>query len=235
MNQKQWLASTDPQAMLDYLEEHTSDQKLRLFAVACCRRFWAHIAQDEASRQAVDVAERFADGAATVEECRRAASAIPSTWWTSGSDPVLRAVRETAGATVRRFAGAAATDACHKAFLLAGCVAGAEAEERGLSTAKTTAAERLAMTAERQRQVASIRCLFGNPFAPVAREANWLTSDVLALARGVSDEKAFARMPILADALQDAGCDNEDVLNHLRHGAEHVRGCWVLDLILGKL
>jgi hypothetical protein len=79
-----------------------------------------------------------------------------------------------------------------------------------------------------------LRCLFGNPFRPVAVEPPWLTSDVLALATGVYEEKAFDRMPILADALMDAGCDNEDILNHCRQLGEHVRGCWVVDLILGK-
>jgi hypothetical protein len=83
-------------------------------------------------------------------------------------------------------------------------------------------------------QAALLREVFGNPFRPVAPEPSWLTSDVLALARGIYEEKAFDRMPILADALQDAGCANEDVLNHCRSEQTHVRGCWVLDLLLGK-
>jgi hypothetical protein len=62
----------------------------------------------------------------------------------------------------------------------------------------------------------------------------WLTSTVLALANGIYQEKAFDRMPILADALQDAGCDNEDILNHCRQPGEHVKGCFVVDLLLGK-
>lgn len=84
-------------------------------------------------------------------------------------------------------------------------------------------------------QAAMFRELFGNPFRPVKLNRSWLTSDVLALARGIYDEKAFDRMPILADALQDAGCANEAVLNHCRDAsATHVRGCWVVDLLLGK-
>ena len=79
------------------------------------------------------------------------------------------------------------------------------------------------------------RDIFGNPFRPVVCDPSWLTSDVLALARGIYAEKAFDRMPILADALQDAGCANEDVLSHCRAAsATHVRGCWVVDLVLGK-
>jgi hypothetical protein len=62
----------------------------------------------------------------------------------------------------------------------------------------------------------------------------WRTSTVVALARGIDEEKAFDRLPILADALQDAGCDNDDLLEHCRGRGVHVRGCWVVDLVLGK-
>jgi hypothetical protein len=76
--------------------------------------------------------------------------------------------------------------------------------------------------------------VFGNPFHPVSVDSSWLTSTVLALATGIYSEKAFDHLPILADALQDAGCDNDDVLNHLRGPGPHVRGCWALDLVLNK-
>lgn len=80
-----------------------------------------------------------------------------------------------------------------------------------------------------------LREVFGNPFRRVKRDPAWLTSDVVALARGIYDERAFDRMPILADALQDAGCTNEGLLNHCRDPDQlHVRGCWALDLVLGK-
>ena len=85
------------------------------------------------------------------------------------------------------------------------------------------------------RQANALREVFGNPFRPVECAAAWFTLDVVTLARGIYDEKAFDRMPILADALQDAGCTNDDVLNHLRDTTvTHVRGCWALDLLLGK-
>ncbi len=76
---------------------------------------------------------------------------------------------------------------------------------------------------------------FGNPFRPVALDPAWCTSTVVALARGIYDERAFDRMPILADALQDAGCDSADVLTHCRGPGPHARGCWVVDLVLGKV
>ncbi|MBP3956589.1 hypothetical protein J8F10_15045 [Gemmata sp. G18] len=78
------------------------------------------------------------------------------------------------------------------------------------------------------------RDIFGNPFRPVAVESSWLTSDVRPLAEGIYQDRAFDRMPILADALQDAGCDNDDILNHCRQPGEHVRGCWVVDMLTGR-
>jgi hypothetical protein len=83
-------------------------------------------------------------------------------------------------------------------------------------------------------QASSLRCIFGNPFRPVTFDLSWLTSTVVALATGIYQDRAFDRMPILADALQDAGCENEDILNHCRGEGVHVRGCWLVDLILGK-
>jgi hypothetical protein len=79
-----------------------------------------------------------------------------------------------------------------------------------------------------------LRDIFGNPFRPVTADPSWLTSTVVALARGIYDDRAFDRLPILADALQDAGCDHADILAHCRSDDPHARGCWVVDLLLGK-
>jgi hypothetical protein len=80
-----------------------------------------------------------------------------------------------------------------------------------------------------------IRDIFGNPFRPVAFDPNWRTSTAVALATQMYESRDFAAMPILADALQDAGCDNTNILDHCRDAAvTHVRGCWVVDLVLGK-
>ena len=78
------------------------------------------------------------------------------------------------------------------------------------------------------------RDIFGNPFRPVAFDPAWRTSTAIALASQMYESRDFAPMPILADALQDAGCDNDDVLTHGRGDGVHVRGCWVVDLVLGK-
>jgi hypothetical protein len=85
------------------------------------------------------------------------------------------------------------------------------------------------------QQVAVIRDLFGNPFRTVSCSPEWRTDTAVSLARQMYEARDFSAMPILADALQDAGCENEDVLNHCRDTNQpHVRGCWVVDLVLGK-
>jgi hypothetical protein len=87
---------------------------------------------------------------------------------------------------------------------------------------------------EEASQCGLLRDIFGNPFRPVAVDPAWRTSNVTVLAQAIYDDRAFDRLPILADALEDAGCDNADILNHCRQPGEHVRGCWVVDLLLGK-
>ena len=79
-----------------------------------------------------------------------------------------------------------------------------------------------------------LRCIFGNPFRPVAFADSWRSETALALASGIYADHAFDRLPILADALEEAGCDHPDVLAHCRSPGPHARGCWVVDGVLGK-
>ncbi|MCE9560804.1 MAG: hypothetical protein K8U57_01990 [Planctomycetes bacterium] len=79
-----------------------------------------------------------------------------------------------------------------------------------------------------------LREVVGNPFQPVTLLPSWRTDTALALGRQRYESRDFSAMPILADALQDAGCDNTDILDHCRSDRPHVRGCWVIDLLLGK-
>ncbi|MCE9568123.1 MAG: hypothetical protein K8U57_39475 [Planctomycetes bacterium] len=79
-----------------------------------------------------------------------------------------------------------------------------------------------------------MRDIFGNPFRKVKFNKKWRSSTVVALAKEIYEAKAFDQLPILADALQDAGCENEDILTHCRGPGPHVRGCFVVDLLLGK-
>jgi hypothetical protein len=94
--------------------------------------------------------------------------------------------------------------------------------------------ERLAPNVVRGAAPDLVREIFPNPFRPVAFDQAWRTSDVAALARGIYDRYALDGLPVLADALQEAGCDNDELLNHLRDTSRtHLRGCWALDLVLG--
>jgi hypothetical protein len=83
-------------------------------------------------------------------------------------------------------------------------------------------------------QAKLLRDIFGNPFRPIAVIPALQTANVVSLAQAIYDERAFDRMPILGDALEDAGCTNADILMHCRQPGEHVRGCWVVDWVLGK-
>jgi hypothetical protein len=87
---------------------------------------------------------------------------------------------------------------------------------------------------ELRPQADLLRDILGSPFRPVTLNPAWRTSNVTGLAQSIYDDRAFDRLPILADALEDAGCDNADILNHCRQPGVHVRGCWVVDLVLGK-
>jgi hypothetical protein len=91
-----------------------------------------------------------------------------------------------------------------------------------------------ARDAEKAAQCRLLRDIFCNPFRPVSMAPSRLTSSVLDLTRTMYDSRDFAAMPILADALEEAGCNNPDILAHCRGDGPHIRGCWVVDLVLGK-
>ena len=93
--------------------------------------------------------------------------------------------------------------------------------------------ERIRIGIQRQHSEL-VRCILGDPFRPVTFDASWHTSTVVALAEGIYADRAFDQLPILADALEDAGCGHPDVLAHCRGDGPHARGCWVVDLVLGK-
>ena len=79
-----------------------------------------------------------------------------------------------------------------------------------------------------------IRDIAGNPFRPVTFAPEWRTSTVLGIAETIYADRTFGNLPVLADALEDAGCEHADILSHCRGPGPHVRGCWVVDLVLGK-
>ena len=211
MTEQEWLTCADPQPMLEFLLDEATNRKFGLFAVACCRRIW-HLLIDERSRLAVDMQEGFAERTVTQEEQDEA----------FGPAYVAEMDLDEAGTTSESIvmaARAAASAACNG---------------HPVGTAKAAAKAVQMERDERPEQCVLIRCIFWYLFRPIALNPTWLTATVRQLAEAIYDERAFDRMPILADALEEAGCTNAGHPDALPHGQEHVRGCWVVDLLQGK-
>ncbi|AMV29180.1 hypothetical protein VT84_32600 [Gemmata sp. SH-PL17] len=187
MTEAEWLASTDPTPMLEFLRGKVSDRKLCRVSLAILTADMA-LDTNREYRTRMEIASRFADGKASLEALRESWGVEGNTW-----------------------------------------------PERAYEWAsEVTAGEVTDNPAAAVTIVKILHDILGNPFHPIAVDPSWLASDVRILAEGIYQERAFDRMPILADALQDAGCDNDDILNHCGGDGPHVRGCWVVDLVLGK-
>ena len=243
MTEGEWLACMRP--MLEFLRGRASERKLRLFACACVQRI-AHLLDDDRSRWALRVASDYAEGRVTTEDLDRARVdawtvevdrdpegfvapiAIDNLqWWCqmtdvgdvapscdSRLDPVVRA---SWAVTLENAWASAITTASY---------AGAATRPYG---------------EDLFAQVSLLRCVFGNPFRPVSLPATCRTPTAVALARAAYDESELPagtldpdRLAVLSDALEDAGCNSAKMLGHLRREGPHVRGCWVIDLLLGK-
>ena len=238
VTEQEWLKCNDPEPMLAFVKPKASLRKLRLFAVACCNRINPLLVHP-VSRKAVEIAELNADelvSDAERDSVYREADDIRCLLGEVGTGHLDQEFEEEFAALVRG-AGISANAAANAAEEAWGSAEPNPSDSNiGISAvaAVTCLGGESVKADEQQAQAALLRCSFGNHFRPVAVDPAWLTSDVRALATGIYQDRAFDRMPILADALQDAGCDNDDILNHCRSDGPHVRGCWVVDLLLGK-
>ncbi len=221
MTEAEWLACEDPEQMSLWITECGENRrKCRMLGCACARRLW-HLLNDT-YQTAVKVAEMYEDDLADLRELEAA-----------HREAEVASYRDFAGDTAVDLARIVVTHAAHPSDPFANLDKAVSAFAFDAENAEVDWDE--ARENELAVQVALIHDIFGNPFRPVTLDPLWLTSDVQALAQGIYAERAFDRMPILADALQDAGCTSDDVLNHCRDANQvHVRGCWVLDLLLGK-
>jgi hypothetical protein len=233
MTESEWLACEDPYAMLKVLEGRASERKWHLFAVACCRRYW-DLLREEGSRTAVLVAERFADGLATREEL---AGAREEANWTAGGGDGFGPERCCMDLDDRPYNSAAAAGVIEATFDIlesrktAADLAGLPRSQWVKSHAGLTNEQWV----DECRAVADLlRDIFGNPFPPITIDPARLTPNVVAVAWTIYQERAFDRMPELAEALEAAVCSDAEILRHCRQPGPHVRGCWVVDLILGK-
>jgi hypothetical protein len=196
MTEGDWLAAADPNPLLKHVQGTAGERRLRLFACACARHLGAMLLDYTEDREAIDVAERFADGQATSDDLMRArgrSRRVGAHWLANTS--AWRAAEQWASCTSFRVSNL------------------------------------------RAAQADLVREIFGNPFQPAAVEPAWLRwgdGTVGKMAQAIYEEQRFADLPILADALEDAGCACEPIVAHCRAAGPHVRGCWVVDLLLAK-
>ena len=229
MIEAEWLACRDRRAVLAFLTEKVTDRKLRLFACACCRRVW-RLMRHEESRRAVEIAERFADGIvgdADRSEARRAAAVVTQARGIAPAPTDPRWERRAASSAYYAVAGEAAKAANGSSELAVEAVIWQNGGHAARDSSGLVGSEQLLQTH-------FLRDIFGNPFRPVEFSPAWRTDTAVTLAQQMYDAREFSAMPILADALQDAGCDSDDILDHCRGSGPHIRGCWVVDLVLGK-
>ncbi len=208
--EREWLDSLNAGQLIAFLLSNrmVTYRKGRLFAIACCRAI-PNIATDVELFRALEASETLADEPHRNKEFAPLFEKIQR----SGSfDNTTFAVRYTNDLVP----GKAMFMTWYPA-LLASAQPGEQFRER--------------------IQLPFVRDVFGNPFQKVRIDSVWLAwndATVPRIAQAIYDERAFDRLPILADALEDAGCDNADLLAHCRGDGPHVRGCWVVDLLLGK-
>jgi len=233
MTEAEWRACTDPEAMLEFLRDKASNRKVRLFLAACCRRVW-NLLPDHSCREAVLVAERFADGNANDRERRAMRKQVAHGGVTdnlteiNARDAAFQINEKTLVKKGALFLGVAAVVG-HAANPTNECGAAAYKE---------------AYQAEEKAEASLVRCIFGNPFRPVTlnpAQLSWQDGTIPRLAASIYEERSLpdgtldnARLGVLADALVDAGCSDTEWERHLRGAGTHVRGCWVVDAILGK-
>jgi hypothetical protein len=248
MTEAEWLACTDPEQMLEFLRGKASERKLRLFAVVCCRRTWSLVEDDrkrmvangrsraevELARQeadlawgAAEVAERYADGLTDPAELR---ALIPADdemegCYADGSDAAW-----TAKASAYRARHCAQYKSPRKYGIAARLLNPLVGPWFGVSSKPDHDREQSA-------QCHLLRDIFGNPFRPIAVDPGWLAwngGTVPRIAQAIYEDRASDRLPILADALEEAACTDAAILDHCRRPGSHVRGCWVVDHLLGK-
>ncbi len=209
MTEAEWLVCPDPAALLRFAHPRAAPRRLRLFAIACYRRVWHRLG--EAQRQVVRLAERCVESPPS-----SAPLSAEEIDWLAGMPYFLED---------------AFLAACHASEKACWALVD-HAHWQGKSTRRDL---RDAYLTEKPQQSELLRCILGNPFRPRALDPGWLTwSDgtVDHLARAIREERRFADLPVLADALEDAGCESRELLAHCRQPGGHAPGCWALDLLL---
>jgi hypothetical protein len=243
------MACTDPQKMVEFLRRKYSIRKFGLFAVACCRKITPLMLKSKLGYRAVVIAEKLADGLPITEnldEFRQRLCLEDYNFERIDRHSVTKedgVIHSAGGAAYHAlqdeesFLGGGVQDVeGPSVFQVAYRVARAAAHwQRRTSRDEITPSM---FRRELMEIVPMVHEVFGNPFRPLphlpAAVVAWNDSTARRIAQAIYDERAFDRLPILADALEEAGSTDADLFNHCRQPGEHVRGCWVVDLLLGK-
>ncbi len=211
MTEEEWVASRSPVAMFRHLEAGPNDRKVLLYASALCR-LRPELLTD-VIREWIAAVERVLGGEA--------------------DEGTLDKVQESAEFETSHLAedGPGGTRTYYRAIADVVFVSWQFAETEDFD--RPPPMEELRTVGKAHADI--IRDIFGNPFRPISFAPAWRTDTAVSLAKHMYESRDFSAMPVLADALQDAGCDNDDILTHCRDEKQiHVRGCWVVDLILEK-
>jgi hypothetical protein len=205
MTEGEWLNASEPQAMLEFLRTSGRTSERKLRLFAVACSRRVWTLIDALGRSAVEVAEKFADGLAGPDELRAARLACQG----AGDQASWYAAATIPENAARNAARSAQVGVANNPLV------------------GTEAAELLA-------QANLVRDIFGDPFRPLSVDQSWQTPAVVELAQVIYDDRAFELLPELADALEQTGCSDAEVLGHCQAPEPHVRGCWLIDLVLGK-
>jgi hypothetical protein len=211
MTEKEWLECDGPCWLRGQLPLEEDSRKNLLFVSACFRRSWELL--PEVARNWVVTAENVADGLSNADALRRIDAGLDDWFWEEHDRDLEEKDR---GVNSNR----SFIYPLWHVFVFTK-VAKGESDESPFRI-------------EQGHQAALLRDVIGNPFHPIRVDSSWLTDNVVPLAGCIYDERAFERLPILADALEESGCTDRNILDHLREPGFHVRGCWVVDLLLAK-
>lgn len=222
MTEAEWNNCADPWSMLQYVEGHPSLRKLRLFACACCRRMEA-LRERQHCGDAIRISEGYADGIASEAELDEV---IQELWQATRAAPNDAVITATLHATFF---------VSPNVYCPTELDADVSAESAAIAIVSTQSKGNKGE--ERRIQAGILRDILGNPFRSVLFNPTLMPTRGEAgnkLTETIYTERAFDLLPILADALQEAGCTDAAILEHCRGPGPHVRGCWVVDLLLGK-
>ncbi|HJZ89440.1 MAG TPA: hypothetical protein VKE40_01115 [Gemmataceae bacterium] len=243
MSAEQW-ESADLKGMLSLAAGRLSPRKLDLFNVWCCHTLRPYLT-DRRSLAAVRYAEEHVDKGwpdtpewAAVRDAAQQAVDELTRWVRLAPNPAELRNRRVFAHSAKVAQQAVTNDLPNRGVISnaqfsAYAHGWANDDEPDTFFDDTPASDALRQARVRLQE-AVFRDIVGNPFHPVAFDPRWWTSDAVGLARAIYEDRASARMPILADALMDAGCADDTIIGHCRGPGPHVRGCWVVDLVLGK-